>query len=565
MVGILLQYGSAIARLTIPTGEIIAYDLDRLNVAPLRIPNFMREFNPRGRPSPIITLAFHPRDIGTLLIGYAEGAVIFSFQQNKPIKTFRYHASQAGPSGSSHLTQAIWHPTGTFVLTGHEDSTLVIWDSKDGRQVHSRTLDSQEQSSQPPVASSRGTFAVRDPLFKIAWCAKENPDDTGLLIAGGRPSTDMNKGLTFIELGPTPVYATASWQVLTDHFAKPKRQHILPTPPNAEIVDYCLIPKKSPHFAGAADPMAVVAVLASGEIVTLSFPSGHPITPTNQFHVSLTFVHPFVDSIAMGYVDRTRWLGLVEKRNQGPPILRGGAEAKHSLMRYAHRNVFQTAHADGTIRLYDVGHGDEIENEDVIQVDVARAVGRYEAIDISCMSLSGSTGELVVGLRSGEVVIFRWERNRDYGRDVPHIENENFGLEAILDRAEPSVKEGLLPLSLYAHRHESVTALKISDVGFVCAGFSAGFLTVIDLRGPAVIFDSSLAQLSESTGKRSSFRPSGRGQGGSGEEWATSIEFAVMSLEGEGEYSKAASHNAGLTNWKTIQASSCSSVRIWEE
>lgn len=73
-------------------------------------------------------------------------------------------------------------------------------------------------------------------------------------------------------------------------------------------------------------------------------------------------------------------------------------------MRFANRNIMQTAHADGTIRLYDVGHGDEIENEDVIQVDVARAVGRYEAVDITQMSVSGSTGELAVGLASGELV-----------------------------------------------------------------------------------------------------------------------------------------------------------------
>ena len=73
-------------------------------------------------------------------------------------------------------------------------------------------------------------------------------------------------------------------------------------------------------------------------------------------------------------------------------------------MKFANRNVIQTAHADGTIRLYDVGHGDEIENEDVIQVDIARAVGRFEAIDVSQMSISGSTGELAVGLRTGEVV-----------------------------------------------------------------------------------------------------------------------------------------------------------------
>ena len=430
----------------------------------------------------------------------------------------------------------MWHPTGTFVFGGYEDSTFVIWDAKDGRQLLARTLDGTDSGpAQSTPGTGRGTFAVREPLFKVAWCAKENPDDTGLLFAGGRPTTETNKGLTFLDLGPTPVYATSSWQVLTDHFVKPKRQHILPTPPNAEVVDFCLIPRKSPYFAGASDPIAVIAILASGEMVTMSFPSGHPISPTNQLHISLSFVHPFVDRICMGYVDRTKWLGLVESRSKGPPFLKGGAEAKRSLMRYAHRNIMQTAHADGTLRLYDAGHGDEVENEDVLQIDVARAIGRYENIDVACMSMAGATAELAVGLRTGEVAIFRWDRNSNFGRDIPHKENHAFGLENIADRAEPNMKEGLSPLTLLDQRQGCVSALKMSDVGFVCAGFERGGVTVVDLRGPAVIFDANLADLGHTGAKRSSFRRQTVGQQGA--DWPTVVEFGVMTLEGEGKTS----------------------------
>ena len=203
-------------------------------------------------------------------------------------------------------------------------------------------------------------------------------------------------------------------------------------------------------------------------------------------------------------------------------------------MRYAHRNVLQIAHADGTIRLYDAGHGDEIENEDVLQIDVARAVGRWENVDIAFMSMSGATGELAVGLQSGEVVIFRWAKNRDFGREVLHKEARGFGLETIIDRAEPSVKEGLMPLTLLDSRQGPVTALKICDVGFICAGFEGGSITVIDLRGPAVIFESSLADFAHQGTKRSSFRKPSTAQGQIAGDWPTCIEFGVMSLEGEG-------------------------------
>lgn len=549
--------------LRLAQGEIIAYDLDRLSLAPLRIPNLWRERNPRARLLPVISLAFHPRDIGSLLVGYSEGAVIFSFQSNKPTKFFHYELPPGAPGGDSEtnpasqlryprLTQALWHPTGTFILTSHEDSSFVVWDSKDGRVVQARTLQAsnvdQPGAASQIAGSSRGTFAIKEPLFHVAWCSKANPDDTGILIAGGLSTTEPTKGLTFMDLGPTPNYATSPWQILSGHFERPKGQHVLPTPPNAEVVDFCMIPRKSPHFGGSSDPIAVIALLASGETVTLSFPSGHPITPTNQLHVSLTFIHPFVNHIDIAYVDRTRWLGMVENRSHGPPLLKGGAEAKRSLMRFAYRNILQTAHADGTIRIWDAGHNDEIENEDALQIDVARALGRYENIDVIAMSTAGATGELAVGLRSGEVAVFRWAKNRDYGRDVPHKEDRRFGLEVIVDRADPGVKEGLLPLTLLDQQQGPVTALKTSDVGFVCAGFEGGSLTVIDLRGPAVIYDASVSDFSSQNSKRGSFRRS-NSQSQAKPDCATSIVFAVMSLDGDGKITVTSSPNAVSNMW----------------
>ena len=516
-------------------------------MAPLKIPNLWRDRNPRARLLPVVSLAFHPRDIGSLLVGYSEGAVTYSFKTDGPKNYFHYELPAGAPGGDSEsnpasqlryprLTQALWHPTGTFLLTSHEDSSFVIWDPKDGRVIQARTLQAnnvnRSGASSGIPGSIRGTFAVKEPLFRIAWCSKVNPDDTGLLIAGGMSTTESTKGLTFLDLGPTPNYATSSWQILSGHFESPKRQYVLPTPPNAEVVDFCLIPRKSPHFVNSNDPIAVIALLASGETLTLSFPSGHPITPTNQLHVSLTFVHPFVNRIDMAFVERTKWLGMVENRSHGPPMLKGGAEARHPTMRFANRNILQAAHADGTVRVWDAGHGDEVENGAVLQLDVARALGRYENIDIILMSMSGTTGELAVGLRTGEVAVFRWARNPDFGRDMPHKEARAFSLENIIDRAEPGVKEGLLPLTLLERRQGPTTALKMSDVGFVAAGFEEGSLVVIDLRGPAVIYDASVNDFVSHANKRSNFRRNSQSQ--TKPEWATSMDFAVMSLDGEG-------------------------------
>lgn len=527
----------------------MAYDLDREAVTAFKIPNLLRELSPRPKLLPVISMQFHPRDVGTLLIGYTEGAALFSFKQNKPTKIFQYEVPRGAPGGDPGLTNphevrrprllhAIWHPTGTFVLTAHDDNSLVFWDARDGRIVEARTIHNTSVhlpgGGASTMQSSAGIRSVKQPYFEIAWCSKENPDDTGLLIAGGTPTSTPTPGLTFLDLGPTPNYQTSSWDVLAKHFQVPKRTHILPTPPNAEIVKFIPIPRSSPHYAGSHDPIAVITLLSSGELISLSFPSGHPITPTNQIHISLSFVHPFVTKAALACVDRTRWLGTRESRQHGPNFVLGGAEGTKPRKRHENRNIVQTAHADGTIRVWDAGHGDEIENCIVLQVDLARALGRFENIDVTQMSMSGATGELSVGLQSGEVVVFRLNKNQQVGRDPPPPTPiaPPGRLTNIVERADPTLKEGLLPLTLLNEQQGSVTALKHSDVGFVAIGFE-GSIAVIDLRGPAIIHTQLLSDLSLKS-KRVSIGKN-RGQLLGKVESPTVIEFGVMTLEGDGK------------------------------
>ncbi|RFU36219.1 hypothetical protein B7463_g145, partial [Scytalidium lignicola] len=524
-------------------GEVMAYDLDREKLAPLRLPNFWREMNPRSRLLQVVSMQLHPRDIGKLLIGYTEGAAIYSFKQNQPTKFFRYEIPAGAPGGTvdpitqgqvrtPNLKQVAWHPSGTFILTAHDDGSLVFWDPKDGRVVMARTL-SDFNVNKPGAESSSfgstpGTFSLKAPFERIAWCCKENPDDTGILIAGGVPSTVAEKGLVFIELGPTPVYATSSWQILSDHF-RGKRQHLLPVPLGTDVVDFCLVPRTSPHFAGAQDPIAVLTMLSSGELVTMSFPSGHPISPTNQLHPSLTFVHPFVTSVQITPVERGRWLGMIENRQQGPKLLKGGAESAMPLKRFEARNVLQVAHGDGTIRIWDAGQVDQIENNTVLQVDIARAVDGSDEVNITTMSMGRVTGELCVGTAAGEVVVYRWGTNPFFGREPPLVQTKKGGFTDISSRTEPTLKEGLQPWILYDMAQGPITALKISNIGFIGVGSENGTFSIIDLRGPAVIHSSSVTEFSkhEKRGfRKGSAHPANP-------DYPVVIEFGVLTLDGD--------------------------------
>lgn len=524
-------------------GDLLTYDLDRESLAPFRVPCLWAERNPRARHMPIVSLQFHPRDIGKILIGYSEGAVIFSFKKDEARTFLHYQLARGAPGGdgnpaaantarSPQLIQALWQPTGTFVLSAHEDSSMVIWDPKDGRVIMARSLtetnvDKAGIGSMPSPESGR--FVPRIPLLKIAWCSKEDPDDTGILIAGGTPAAMPSTGLTFLELGRTPTYATSSWQVLADHFGSPKRQRILPTPPNAEVVEFSLIPRKTPWYAGAHDPVALIALMSTGEVTTMSFPSAYPITPTNQLHLSMTFVYPFVTCTGYASVDRNRWLGLTETRPSGPKLVTGGAEAPHPLKRYEDRSIFQTAHADGTIRIWDAGHGDEIENELLLQADISGAVGRLEGVTVTRLSLSGASGELVAGLQNGEVVIFKWAVNKNPGRQPPTPgPAQPKTLTNIADRKDPGLAEGFHPFTLLNQQDGPVTALKVSDVGFIAAGFQAGTLVIIDMRGPAIIFSANIQEHAQKD--KGAFR---KRSNSVRQAWPTCFEFSVMTLDND--------------------------------
>ncbi|KAH8668447.1 lethal giant larvae like, C-terminal-domain-containing protein [Xylariales sp. PMI_506] len=520
------------------TGEVFAYDLDRERQSPLRLPNFWHERDSKARAVGLVSMQMHPRDVGKLLIAYTHGVAIYSFKQNKATQFFLYEVPPGAHGGNGigvdslrkpKVTQAAWHPTGTFVLTAHDDGSLVFWDAKDGRVVMARTLD--DMSIDQPVAAP-GKSSPKHPFLRIAWCCKPNPEDSGLLIAGGQSLDSPANGLTFIELGITPNYATSSWQILSD-YCKGKRQSVLETPPGAEITNFFLIPRTSPHFAGAQDPIAVMTLLSSGELLTMSFPSGYPISPTNQLHPSLSFVHPFAVKFAVTTLERGRWLGMVENRNQGEPILKGGKEAPMPRRCFVGRSIIQVAHADSTVRIWDVGHGDEIENPTQLQVDVARALDRYEDVNITAMSMASNTGEFAVGTSRGEVVIYRWDGNRFYGSEQSQAVDSNpGGLTDISARSEPGLKQGLQPFSLYEMMQGPISVVKVADVGFIGVGSANGFFSIIDMRGPVVMFQGSMQDFAKQE-KRSSFIRSSSSSAGGAKDFPVSIQFGVMTLEGD--------------------------------
>lgn len=222
---------------------------------------------------------------------------------------------------------------------------------------------------------------------------------------------------------------------------------------------------------------------------------------------------------------------MVESRQEGPRFLKGGAEGTKPLRRYESRNVVQTAHGDGTIRIFDVGHGDELENNTTLQVDICRALDRYEDVNITSMSMGIHTGEFGVGLATGEVVLYRWGSNKLFGQELG-TDTVPGGITDISTRAESTLKKGLQPFVLYDMASGPIRALKLSEVGFVGVGSESGGFSLIDLRGPTVFFKGSTSEFSKPE-KRSSFMRKGSKETSARPDWPVVIEFGVMTLEGD--------------------------------
>src|SRR6202048_1971802 len=138
-------------------GTVDIWDLDRECITKFQIPNLYRgrSIGPgiKSRIQPVVAMALHPKDLGILMVGYGFGAALFSFKENKAFKYFELEIPAFARGGDTdpsvisrarrpRLTHCVWHPSGTYILTCHEDGCLAFWDAKnEAAPIHVRTVD----------------------------------------------------------------------------------------------------------------------------------------------------------------------------------------------------------------------------------------------------------------------------------------------------------------------------------------------------------------------------------------------------------------------------------------
>lgn len=529
--------------LGLENGQIIIYDVDRGVMAPYRIGNLQKSVLPKLRMSPVLSMAFHPRDPASLLVAYHDCAIVYSISKNEIALSFRYEIPSGAPGGdvdpltirmrrSPQLVDALWHPNGHHILTAHVDGSLVFWDATQGNLLQARTLTDTEVNKPRRSMSSIDVTpdSVRGVFRKLAWCCSTNPEDTSLLVVGGDLINGPVRGITMLGFGVTPEVSVTSYTSMGQHYAHPSRQRVFPIPDDCEITNFITIPRANPFYAGNCDPSHVITLLASGELLTLSYPDGMTITDPTLLPPSLGWVSPYVTCTAVCLIPRNQWVGMMAASMSSDCLFQGGAPARRHLRNFQTRTAFCTGHRDGTVKIWDASHG-ELEDSNVLEVSMAYALNKQFDLSVSHISFAGTVGELAVAAENGEVVLFTFGKNKESQSSTfsrLHI-SESADLQQIDDRAPPYMKEGFLPQTLVTARHGSVTALKLSNIGFVGIGYKDGTLLVIDRRGPAIIFEGSLDRLNMSLNK-------GRPKSSSGGEYATALEFGIYTL-GEDGYS----------------------------
>lgn len=548
-------------------GSIIFYDVDRLQMTPLRVDNLQKVILPKEKMSPVLALEWHPRDIGTLLVTYSHCAVQYLISEGGIKNSFFYvltpdmrgfETSNAIETGGKkklfgsakevvpRMKQALYHPNGLHLVTIHQDGTLVFWDCTGGVLLEARTIQ-QRQLHKP------GQQVTWDPPSNIVakWVTGQDPEVTQLVICGALNTTpDI---MHVFEFGYTLKYTLTSHEKQGSFYSKPaegerrisirfnrRSQERGPLEFIKQIMP--ISTDGQPYFSGGHNPVAFLLLSNFGALYPLSFQStdAKPVLPPSLLLVAPPATFSMVES-----VKRTEWFGIIPASQNNAMnqkcIVNGGAPVSKLYPRRLGTNdsfvdVLVSGHEDGTVRFIDVTDGDHQAVRQELQVNLKTTL--YNGLDsasyrVKHVSPSFESKYVAVALANGNVAICLYTKmnlnkqvtppKADY-LDCPVVHGS--GCATILDMSQKVAGNFIQPTFmpkylLNLEQKEVVSSIKICHAGFLAVGYKSGRLIVCDLiRGPGIIMN-----LDSITSHLPSV---------SGECYATSIEFTIMEYGQEG-------------------------------
>lgn len=576
--------------LGLETGLIMIFDvakgfLNHYKIANLQKPHVIRKswanknsphINPSSIDNSIRSLQIHPRDIGTLLVGYAKTVVLYSIIENKVKQVFDYQVPAGAPGGDltnvnkvrqPDVIKAVFHPNGLNILTCHEDGSLVFWDANSGKLIQARTIfdtdvdKPQSQFFNNPTSVQPMRY---NRITQVEWLCESNPENTSLLVVGGDSiKTDIseyeqNHNITKIEFHTTPKYSITSYEKMSEFYSNPKNLKIFPITQNSSIKRFLPLPVSSPFFAGNHDPNAILVLLENGTVELLRYPLGKLIYNASILPPSLSWVHPKLTTLFATISPRNQWLGILDSLNAqkkrkvtklgfyDETLFKGGAsEPTRARVFSEGRSLFITGHSDGSVKLWDASHT-ELDETSVIEIDTSFGLNSSTPSPISKISFSGHTTDLMISNYDGETIFYKFGSNRlfnpnitqdDYDKDSSltakmnnlSIKNSTNLIVNVEKNIPAFVNKGFLPLiAIKPPIHNGglrVTALKNSNIEFSAIAYEDGQFMIVDRRVYDIILLENINNFASKKRKTE------------GLSHITSIEFAIMKGSEDAKYS----------------------------
>ncbi|SGZ48769.1 CIC11C00000001558 [Sungouiella intermedia] len=546
-------------------GSLIFYDVDRLTLTPFRVDNLQKVVMPKQKMSPVLSIEWHPRDIGSLLISYSHCVVQYSiasggiknafiYQLDPSCRGFEY-SNLIETGGKKKLfgspkevcprvIEAHYHPNGLHVVTVHADGTLAFWDSNSATLLEARTTKETglHKQGQPAQVGACGEMRAR-------WITGQDPELTLLLVTGA--TAEAPDVIDILDFGYTLKYSMTSHEKQGEFYRKPqegqRKIHVkfnrrLQEQGPLEYITHLLplAAEAQPYFNGSHNPSKIFLLSSLGALYMSSL---NPLSPPDMtMPPSLATILPPLTFSSSESVKRVNWFSILSNRRAkgAPPntLLSGGAASNKLYPRSigldeGYHTVSIKAHENGSVCLLDVTSGEYNDDESIVQINLKDTLDNgtgsssYRPSIVSC---SFESREMLVGLANGNVAICKFTKagvnppSRS-GYDQCAVQHSN-GNAKIIDLSRRILgnfsQPSFMPVSLLqTESSDRISCLKLTDAGFAAVGYKSGRLVVCDIsRGPAVIMN-----LENITRHLPSV---------SGECYVTSLEFSIMEYGQDG-------------------------------
>lgn len=549
-------------------GSLLFYDVDRLSLTPMRIDNLQKVVMPKQKMSAVLSIEWHPRDLGSILVTYSHCAIQYSLSGGGIKNAFVYrlesncrgfeHANTVETGGKKklfgsskevilHVTEAHYHPNGLHVVTVHGGGTLVFWDATNATLLEARTVKETGLHKQgPPVVLEESQET------RVKWITGQDPELTLLLITGAsRAQPDI---IDILDFGYTLKYSLTSHEKQGDFYSHPqegqrkvqvKFNRRLPEQGPLEYITQILplAADAQPYFNGGHNPARVVLLSSLGAVYLSTI---SPLAAPNfTLPPSLATIVPPITFSSVQPVKRVDWFSILSnRRTKGSlnALLTGGAPTNKQYPRclgldeHIH-NISISAHESGTVCFTDLTSGEYNDDDTTVQIDLKNTLSdgsesaSYRPVYVSC---SFQSRELLVGLANGNVAICKYTKSTinpasnppaQAGYDQCQLQHEN-GDARIVDLSRRVLgnfsQPSFMPASLLqVGTNNKISCLNMCNAGFAAIGYKSGRLVVCDIsRGPAVILN-----LENITKHLPSV---------TGECYITAIEFAIMEFGQDG-------------------------------